>query len=72
MRLSWQRLVRCDDAASAWSSRLRSEGEAAGALELLVDRVDLQQDGIQLSIKLPTESFENLAGRGRLTSNSPG
>jgi hypothetical protein len=64
--------VRCDDAASAWSSRLRSEGEAAGALELLVDRVELQQDGIQLSIKLPTESFENLAGRGRLTSNSPG
>ena len=56
--------MRCDDAASAWSSRLRSEGEAAGALELLVDRVELQQDGIQLSIKLPTESFENLAGRG--------
>jgi hypothetical protein len=26
--------------------------------------VELQQDGIQLSIKLPTESFENLAGRG--------
>jgi site-specific DNA recombinase len=52
------------DAASAWSSRLRSEGEAAGALELLVDRVELRQDGIQLSIKLPTESFEKLAGRG--------
>src|SRR5713226_3145438 len=52
------------DAASAWSSRLRSEGEAAGALELLVDRVELRQDGIQLSLKLPTESFEKLAGRG--------
>jgi len=41
------------NAASVWSSRLRSEDKAAGALELLVDRVELRQDGIQLSIKLP-------------------
>jgi site-specific DNA recombinase len=51
------------DAASAWSSRLRSEAEAVDALKLLVDRVELRQDGIQLSIKLPVDSAEKLAGR---------
>jgi site-specific DNA recombinase len=51
------------DAASAWSSRLRSEAEAVDALKLLVDRVELRQDGIQLSIKLPVGSAEKLAGR---------
>jgi hypothetical protein len=51
-------------AASAWSKRLRSEAEAPGALDLLIDRVELRPDGIQLSIKLPTESSEKSAGRG--------
>lgn len=52
------------DAASAWSSRLRSEAEATEALGLLVDRVELRQDGIRLSIKLPIGSAEKLAGPG--------
>ncbi|HEX4580728.1 MAG TPA: recombinase family protein, partial [Acidobacteriaceae bacterium] len=43
------------DAASAWSSRLRSEAEAADALRLLVDRVELRQDGIRLSWPYPIE-----------------
>ena len=52
------------DAASAWSRRLRSEAEAAQALGLLIDRVELRNDGIRLSIKLPIGASENLAGRG--------
>jgi site-specific DNA recombinase len=52
------------DAASAWSSRLRSEAEAVEALGLLVDRVELRQDGIRLSIKLPIVLSQKLAGRG--------
>jgi site-specific DNA recombinase len=52
------------DAASAWSSRLVSETEAADALGLPVDRVELRQDGIRLSIKLPIGTSEKLAGRG--------
>ena len=52
------------NAASAWSSRLRSETEAADALGLLVDRVELRQDGIRVSIKLPIGSSEKLVGRG--------
>jgi site-specific DNA recombinase len=51
-------------AASAWSSRLRSEAEAAKALALLVARVELRNDGIRLSINLPVESSEKLVGRG--------
>ena len=47
------------EAASSWSSRVRSETEATGALAVLVDRVDLKADGIRLSIKLPLEPAEN-------------
>jgi site-specific DNA recombinase len=50
--------------AGAWSRRLRSEAEAGNALGLLVDRVELRQDGIRLSIKLPIGSSEKLVGRG--------
>ena len=61
------------DAASAWSRRLRSEAEAAEALELLVNRVELRHDGIRLSINLPIGPSEEI-GRSRVrpTSNSPG
>jgi site-specific DNA recombinase len=52
------------DAASAWSSRLRSEAEATEALGLLISRVELRHDGIRLSIKLPIGPPEKLAGRG--------
>ena len=52
------------DGASAWSSPLRSEAEAAEALELLISRVELRPDGIRLSINLPIGPSEKLAGHG--------
>ena len=52
------------DGASAWSSRLRSEAEAAEALEVLINRVELRHDGIRLSINLPLVASEKLVGRG--------
>jgi site-specific DNA recombinase len=39
--------------AAEWSVRLRSEIEASTALQSLVERVELHQDGIRLTIKLP-------------------
>jgi hypothetical protein len=39
--------------AAEWSARLRTEAEAATALKMLVERADLQQEGIRLSLKLP-------------------
>jgi DNA invertase Pin-like site-specific DNA recombinase len=52
------------DAASAWSRRLRSEAETADALEGLVERAELWQDGMRLSIRLPIGPSEKLAGHG--------
>ena len=52
------------DAAGAWSSRLRSETEAADVLQLLVDRVELRHDWIRLCIKLSPGVSEKLVGRG--------
>jgi site-specific DNA recombinase len=43
--------------AAEWSTRLRSEAEVAPALESLVDRAELHQDGIRLSIRLPLPTF---------------
>jgi len=37
--------------AAAWSERLRLEQD--NALSALIDRVDLDQDGVRLSLKLP-------------------
>jgi len=39
-----------------WSARLRSEAEAAPALKTLVERVELHQDSIRLSIRLPVSA----------------
>jgi site-specific DNA recombinase len=39
--------------AAAWSTRLQSEAEASPALNSLVERAELHQDGIRLSIRLP-------------------
>ena len=39
--------------AAEWSTRLRSEAEAATALKSLVERAELHQDGIRLSLRLP-------------------
>jgi len=36
-----------------WSTRLRSEAEASTALNSLVERAELHQDGIRLSLRLP-------------------
>ena len=41
------------EAASTWSERLGSEAEAAESLRLLVDRVELTEAGIKISIQLP-------------------
>ena len=39
--------------AAQWSARLRSETEASTALNTLVERAELHQDGIRLSLRLP-------------------
>ena len=39
--------------AEAWKARLQSEVEAAAALSALVDRVDLTDIGIRVSLKVP-------------------
>src|SRR5271170_53788 len=52
------------DAASTWSRRLRSGEETATTLELIIDRVKLRADGIQLSFNLPIETSGRLAGHG--------
>jgi site-specific DNA recombinase len=42
--------------AAQWSSRLRSEAESSTALQSLVDRAELHQNGIRLAIRLPIET----------------
>src|ERR1700686_5875261 len=42
--------------AAVWSARLQFE--QAKALSSLIDRVDLGQDGVRLSIKLPLSNAE--------------
>ncbi len=41
------------DAANVWSERLTSEAETAESLRLLVDRVELDEHGIKISLELP-------------------
>ena len=48
--------------AAAWSARLEFEQDKA--LSLLIDRVDLDQDGMWLSIKLPLSHAESGAPDG--------
>src|ERR1700724_1920179 len=40
---------------SAWSHRLESANESSSALTVLVDRVELSQDGFRLALKLPAQ-----------------
>jgi site-specific DNA recombinase len=49
-------------AAAAWSERLQSE--RANALSALIDRVDLNQDGMRLSLRIPLSNAENGAPDG--------
>jgi site-specific DNA recombinase len=44
-------------AAAEWSTRLRSETEAPTALKTLVERAELHEDGIRLSLRLPLATF---------------
>jgi hypothetical protein len=48
--------------AAAWMKRLRSEVEVGAALNALVDRVDLTDTGIRVSIKLPHSVTEEQQG----------
>jgi DNA invertase Pin-like site-specific DNA recombinase len=41
------------EAASAWSEWLGSEADAAESLRLLVERVELAEDGIKITLQLP-------------------
>src|SRR5208337_513859 len=50
--LADNRLPSLFSAAAAWRERLQSEVEAGAALSALVDRVDLTDTGIRLSLKV--------------------
>jgi site-specific DNA recombinase len=50
------------ETASAWSSRLQSDADASEALSILVDRVELNQNGIRISLKMPLTFSENFRG----------
>jgi site-specific DNA recombinase len=47
---------------AAWMKRLQSEVEAGAALNALVDRVDLTDSGIRVSLKLPNSITEEQHG----------
>src|ERR1700676_3388287 len=51
--LADNRLPSLFSAAAAWRERLQSEVEAGTALSALVDRVDLSDTGIRVSLKVP-------------------
>ena len=52
--LADHRLPALFSAAAAWREGLLSEVEAGAALDALVDRVDLTDTGVRVSLKLPT------------------
>ncbi len=52
------------EAANAWSERLTSETETAESLRLLVERVELAENGIKLSIQLPVGTPGKTADHG--------
>jgi hypothetical protein len=52
--------------AAAWTKRLRSDV----ALSTLVDRVDLINSGIRVSLKVPTSTTEEQHGGGSTALNS--
>jgi hypothetical protein len=52
--LADNRLPSLFQAAAAWGERLQSEVAAGAALDALVDRVDLTDTGIRVSLKVPT------------------
>jgi site-specific DNA recombinase len=60
--LAYNRLPSLFQAAAAWMKRLQSEVEVGAALNALVDRVELIDAGIRVSIKLPICSTEEQHG----------
>jgi hypothetical protein len=60
--LAEQQLPSLFSLAAAWMKRLRSEVEAGAALSTLVDRVDLIDAGIRVSLKLPNSIAEGQHG----------
>ena len=60
--LADNRLPSIFSAAAAWRERLQSEVEAGAALNALVDRVDLTDTGIRVSLKLPIPDAEEQRG----------
>jgi len=52
--LADHRLPSLFSAAAAWRARLQSEVEAGRALNAVVNRVDLTDTGIRVSLKVPT------------------
>jgi hypothetical protein len=46
------------EAARTWNNRLGSEAEQPDALAVLVNRVELKSDGVDVSIRLPIPSAE--------------
>jgi site-specific DNA recombinase len=52
--LADNRLPALFQAAAAWRERLQSEVEAGAALDALVDRVDLTDTGLRVSLNVPT------------------
>ena len=60
--LAENRLPAIFSAAEGWRERLQSEVEAGAALSALVDRVDLSETGIRVSLKVPiSETTSQLA-----------
>lgn len=61
--LAENRLPSIFSAAEAWQSRLQSELEAGAALKALVNRVDLPDASIRVSLKVPiTDAGEQPIG----------
>jgi site-specific DNA recombinase len=58
MGLAEHRLPSLFALAAAWMKRLQSEVEARATLNALIDRVDLNDTGIRVTLKLPIESSE--------------
>jgi site-specific DNA recombinase len=52
--LADNRLPSLFQAATAWRERLQSEVEARAALNALVDRIELTDTGVRVSLKVPT------------------
>jgi len=59
------------DAASEWNRRLRSEAEAPAALVELIERVELAEGGVRISLKLPMPSDRVTATAVGLSSFVP-